>query len=54
VAGFVFGDAAFHTVAALLVGHRWFGRGDGFEMYSALLGAMAPIGRRSHGRAGNS
>jgi len=50
VAVFVLGYAAVHTVAALLLGRRWFERGDGFEVYSALLGAMAPIGRRADGR----
>ncbi|HZD14368.1 MAG TPA: hypothetical protein VE196_04425 [Pseudonocardiaceae bacterium] len=50
VAVFVLGYAVVHTVAALLVGRRWFERGDGFEVYSALLGAMAPIGRRTDGR----
>lgn len=44
VAVFVLGYAAVHTVAALLVDRRWFERGDGFKAYSALLGAMAPIG----------
>ena len=44
VAVFVLGYTILNTVAALLVGHRWFERGDGFEVYSALLGAMAPIG----------
>lgn len=47
---FVLGCAAVHTVAALLAGRRWFDRGDGFEVYSALLGAMALIGRRADGR----
>ncbi|MBV8992507.1 MAG: hypothetical protein JO287_02120 [Pseudonocardiales bacterium] len=50
VAGFVLGYVAVHTVVALLVGRRWFERGDGFEVYSALLGAMAPLGRRTDGR----
>jgi hypothetical protein len=47
---FILAYAAVHTAAALLIGRRWFERGDGFEVYSALLGAMAPIGRRSDGR----
>jgi hypothetical protein len=50
VAVFILGYAVVHTAAALLVGRRWFERGDGFEVYSALLGAMAPIGRRTDGR----
>jgi hypothetical protein len=50
VAMFILGYAVAHTVAALLIGRRWFERCDGFEVYSALLGAMAPIGRRTDGR----
>lgn len=50
VAVFALGYTTVHAVAALLVGRRWFERGDGFEVYSALLGAMAPIGRRTDGR----
>ena len=36
--------------AGLLFGPGWFARGDGFEVYSTLLGRLAPIGRRSDGR----
>lgn len=36
--------------AALLFGHRWFAAGDGFEVYSTLVGALAPVGRRDDGR----
>ncbi len=50
VAGFVLGYAAVHVVAAVAFGRRWFDRGDGFEVYSALLGALAPLGRRDDGR----
>jgi hypothetical protein len=50
VATFMLGYGAVHTVVALLVGRRWFERGDGFEVYSTLLGAMAPIGRRTDGQ----
>ena len=28
----------------------WFDRGDGFEVYSTLLGRLAPVGRRADGR----
>ena len=37
-------------IASLWFGERWFARGDGFEVYSALLGRLAPFGRRSDGR----
>ncbi|MGH4025161.1 MAG: hypothetical protein ACRDRV_11340 [Pseudonocardiaceae bacterium] len=36
--------------AALLFGRRWFTTGDGFEVYSTLVGALSPIGRRDDGR----
>lgn len=50
VAGFVLGYAVIHVVAAVAFGRRWFERGDGFEVYSTLLGALAPLGRRDDGR----
>jgi hypothetical protein len=34
----------------LWFGRRWFERGDGFEVYSTLLGALSPIGRRADRR----
>jgi hypothetical protein len=37
-------------VAALWFGSGWFARGDGFEVYSTLLGRMSPFGRRADGR----
>ena len=40
-----------HTTAAVIFGRRWFERGDGFEVYSTLLGALAPLGRRDRDRA---
>jgi hypothetical protein len=36
--------------AAALVGDRWFARCEGFEVYSRLLGRLAPLGRRRDGR----
>ncbi|MGH4013204.1 MAG: hypothetical protein ACRDSL_04580 [Pseudonocardiaceae bacterium] len=42
--------AAVQLCAALLFGHRWFATGDGFEAYSTLVGALAPVGRRDDGR----
>lgn len=50
VAGFLLGYAVVHTAAALVFGRRWFERGDGFEVYSTLLGSLAPLGRRDDGR----
>jgi hypothetical protein len=37
-------------LAALWCGERWFARGDGFEVYSTLLGRLSPFGRRDDGR----
>jgi hypothetical protein len=37
-------------LAALWFGPGWFARGDGFEVYSTLLGRLAPLGRRADGR----
>lgn len=39
-----------HLVAAALFGSRWFDRGDAFEVYSALIGRLALLGRRADGR----
>ncbi|QJY47910.1 hypothetical protein [Pseudonocardia broussonetiae] len=50
VAAFVLGYSAVHVVAALVFGRSWFDRGDGFEVYSTLLGSLAPLGRRADGR----
>lgn len=50
VVGFLLVYGVVHTVAALVFGRRWFERGDGFEVYSALLGSLAPLGRREDGR----
>lgn len=41
---------AVHLVAALVFGSRWFTAGDGFEVYSTLLGTLAPWGRSDDGR----
>jgi hypothetical protein len=37
-------------LAALWFGAGWFARGDGFEVYSSLLGRLSPFGRREDGR----
>jgi hypothetical protein len=42
--------AAAHVGAALLFGARWFGTGDGFEVYSSVVATMSPFGRREDGR----
>lgn len=42
--------ASVHLLAALVFGSRWFAAGDGFEVYSTLLGTLAPWGRRDDGR----
>jgi hypothetical protein len=44
------GYAGVHLLAAAAFGSRWFDRGDGFEVYSALIGRLAPLGRRADGR----
>ena len=43
--------AVAHTAAAVVFGRRWFDRGDGFEVYSTLLGTLAPLARRPRDRA---
>ena len=50
VGTFLVGYGAVHLVAAALTGERWFSRWDGFAVYSRLLGALAPLGRRADGR----
>jgi hypothetical protein len=35
--------------AALWYGEGWFARGDGFEVYSTLVGRLSPFGRRDDG-----
>jgi hypothetical protein len=50
VARFILCYAVVHTTAALAFGQRWFDHGDGFEVYSLLLGSLAPLGRRRDGR----
>lgn len=50
VGGFVLGYAAVNLLAAHIYGATWFDRGDGFEAYSTLIGALSPFGRRANGR----
>lgn len=42
--------AVIQLLAALWFGPGWFARGDGFEVYSTLLGRLSPLGRRPDGR----
>lgn len=42
--------AAVHLIAALIFGRRWFATGDGFEVYSTMIGTLSPFGRRDDGR----
>ncbi|MBB4932285.1 hypothetical protein F4561_003105 [Lipingzhangella halophila] len=44
------GYAALQMLGALAFGGRWFDRGDAFEVYSALIGRLSPLGRRADGR----
>ncbi|ALE82487.1 hypothetical protein [Pseudonocardia sp. HH130629-09] len=47
VAWVLTGYAVLQTGAAFVFGARWFDRGDGFEVWSELLGSLAPVGRRA-------
>ena len=42
--------AAANIVAASIYGMRWFDQGDGFEVYSNLMGRLSVFGRRDDGR----
>ncbi|MFI6530946.1 hypothetical protein ACIBHY_00785 [Nonomuraea sp. NPDC050547] len=44
----VYGGA--HILATLRYGHAWLARGEAFEVYSTLIGQLAPFGRRADGR----
>ncbi|MGY2082889.1 hypothetical protein [Blastococcus sp. SYSU DS0539] len=50
VAAFLIGYAVVQTGLALWFGEGWFARGDGFEVYSALIARLSPWGRRDDGR----
>jgi hypothetical protein len=41
---------AVHLLAATYFGSHWFDRGDGFEVFSSLLGRLSVLGRRGDGR----
>lgn len=44
------GYATVQLLLAARYGERWFADGDAFEVYSALLARLSPLGRRSDGR----
>lgn len=50
VGTFLVAYACVQLSASLWCGERWFSRGDAFEVYSALLGRLSPLGRRDDGR----
>jgi len=50
VGGFLLVYAAVNLLAAHTYGATWFDRGDGFEAYSTLIGALSPVGHRADGR----
>ncbi|MFJ4502835.1 hypothetical protein [Streptomyces sp. NPDC088864] len=43
---FLGGYAAVHLAGAAVYGDRWFAHADAFEVYSALLARLSPLGRR--------
>jgi hypothetical protein len=47
---FLLGYGVVHVAAALRYGSGWFTRGDGFEVYSDLIAALSPLGRRTDRR----
>jgi hypothetical protein len=49
VAVFISGYAVIHVVLGAIFGDEWFDRGDGFQVYSTLLGHLSPSGRRDDG-----
>ena len=50
VAVFLVGYGVVQLLASLWFGEGWFARGDGFEVYSTLLGRLSPLRRRQDGR----
>jgi len=41
---------AVNLLAATVFGSRWFDKGDGFEVFSALVGRLSPLGHRGKDR----
>lgn len=50
VAGVLTGYAVAQLAGGVLCGRTWFARADGFEVWSTLLAALSPLGRRADGR----
>jgi hypothetical protein len=50
VAVFVSAYVLVHALAGAVYGPRWFDRGDAFEVYSRMISALSPLGRRHDGR----
>ncbi len=50
VLGFIASYSLAHIAFANRYGQRWFEHADGFEVYSTLIGRLAPVGRRDDGR----
>jgi len=50
VATFLSAYAILHVIVGVVVGPSWFDRGEGFEAYSSLFAALAPLGRRADGQ----
>lgn len=50
VATFISAYVGLQLLLGLTFGVRWFAAGDGFEVYSTLVGRLSPLGRRSDGR----
>ncbi len=50
VAGVLTGYAVVQLAGAIVFGRTWFAHADGFEVWSTLLGSLAPVGRRADGR----
>lgn len=50
VAAFLVAYATVHVAFGVWYGPGWFDRADGFEVYSTLLGHLAPVGRGDDGR----
>ncbi len=48
--GFFTAYCAVQLAAAVVFGQRWFAVGDGFEVYSTMVGTLSPFGRRNDGR----
>ncbi len=50
VLSFILVYCAVNLAASLRYGEQWYGYGDGFEVYSTILGHVSPLARRRDGR----